>query len=538
MRSVIRAVVACLLCVLAATDAAAAWSWGRKPLMVIDGQEYSADEYKAWWQQWRDRDDQKQESIEPFVNWMLMVREAERMDLATLPDFKHKVEVFVEARALMLLKQEEVDSKIAINDADLQASYDRQYVPRRLIGALEFASLDQATRFKDRFAGQAMTLEGLRVLPDGQAELPFVLQQPQWLRPINTPVSWQAALEQAAAGALCGPVPLGEKAAILFVAEVKVGDQDDFAKKKAAIHYDLRKRREQALTEELVRVLMSKYQVRLAEEVLQKISLTDPGRNDREQVLITSDRSSVTVGYFLDQIRKEIDITHALPTEADGQMQMKRRLAKTMIANSVVSWEALARHYEEKEALAGAYRFYRQNRLVVELENRTPGAGQPVAEVEAQAYYQAHQDDFRRPDMIRGVMVAGPEAAVKTVWAEVAGGGELSRAAEANAVKVAVPAANEVPLQHFSAAAQKVLAGLKAGEMSPPFLDNDQWVVIRLIEQRAGTAIPYEQVAQTVKERVAADNKARRRQVLTEALRARSTVTINDDVWAAIVEEK
>lgn len=536
MRSVVITFLLCVLCCLTVDSAHASWLWGKKPLAVINGQEYFADDYKQWWTHWRDSEDQKPESVEPFVNWMLMVREAERMDLASLPEFKHKVAVFVEVRALMLLKYDEVDSKIQLTDADLKLIYDRDYVPSRLIGLLEFISLDEAKKFQQQFAGEVLNIERLQKMAEQEPASPFIFQHPQWLRPVTTPEAWREILAQATAGSLYGPLPFGEKTAILFVAEVKSGDQDDFLQKKETIQYGVRKSREQELTDKLIRAAMAKYHVQLDEQVLEKISLTNPAANDHEAVLIQSDLSTVTVGYFFDQIRKETDITHKLSTDEKGQMVMKRRMANAMIANSVVSWEALSRHYEDKEPLRGAYQFYLQNRLVAELENRASGDIQ-VADAEILAYYQSHPDEFTRPEMIRGVMVAGEEAVIRKVWAEAISGTELTKTAESNGAKVAVSSADEVPYQHFSVPAQQAISALKNGDMSQPFLDNGYSVVIKLVERKAGSTAPFEQVAQAIKGKIAADKMAKRKQDLIDALRSRSTVKVDDEVWAALAAE-
>jgi len=536
MRPVTMIVLLCVLCSLAGGHANSCWAWGKKPLAVIDGQEYFADEYRVWWEYWRESEKQKPESVQPFVNWMLMVREAERMDLSSLPEFKHKVDVFLEARTLMYLKRDEIDSKIDIQDVELKTAYDHDYVPRRLVGALEFSAKEEAKKFNDQYAGQALSIEQLQMMADEKPAPPFVLQQPQWLRPVNTPGAWRTVLDQATSGSLRGPLPLGEKTALLYVAEVRAGDEDDYAKKKESIKNDLRKQREQTLTEQLVNTLKEKYHVRLDEQVLAKINLTDPGANDRKEVVIESDRSKVTVGYFLDQSRRETDITHRLPADTAAQMLMKQRLANTMIANSLVSWEGLSRHYEEKEPLRAAYQFYRQNRLMAELENRSPGDIQ-VADAEVSAYYQGHLEDFKRPEMILGVMVAGDEAVIRKVWAEAISGTELVKSAESNGVTVAVSPGTEVPLQHFSETAQKVLAALKTGDMSQPFLDSGRSVVIKLNERKAGSAAPLEMVAGAIKDRIVAEKKAKRKQGLLEALSSRSTVVVNDDVWPALAAE-
>ncbi|MBA3015602.1 MAG: hypothetical protein FP815_11725 [Desulfobulbaceae bacterium] len=49
--------------------------------------------------------------------------------------------------------------------------------------------------------------------------------------------------------------------------------------------------------------------------------------------------------------------------------------------------------------------------------------------------------------------------------------------------------------------------------------------------------MPFEQVAQSIKDKILADKKAKRKQALIDALSSRSTVTINDEVWVALAKE-
>jgi len=515
-----------------------AWASEQKPLAVLAGRAYTAEDYLTWWRYWRDDEKQKPATIEPYLDWLLMVEEAQRMELEGLPEFKHKVRVFLEARSLMLLKNEAIDRQIVITDAELKAAYDRDYAPRRLVGALEFSGETAAKDFARQQAGQTLTLEQLQMLAAEGPKPPFAVQSPQWLRPVNTPAPWRPLLTGAVAGSLHGPLPLGDnKTALLFVAEVKAADGADFEHKKEVIKTDLRKNHEGALTAQLVKSLRAKFHVRVNEEVLDKINLAPGAANDLDQVLIASDRSQVTVGYFLDQARRETDITGRLPTDGAAQTQMKRRLVNTMIANSLVAWEALDRHYEESEPLRGVYQFYRQNRLVAELSARATGDNE-VSEAEIADYYQTHGEEFSQPEAISGLMVAGEAALIQAVWAEAIAGADLGKAAETRGAKVLMQPATPWPLGQFSEAARQTLARLKNGELSQPFLDNGQTVVLKLIERRPPTVAPLNKVAATIKGRLSEEKRAKGKQALLASLRAKSSVVVNDEVWQGLLRQE
>jgi len=470
----------------------------------------------------------------PFVEWSLLVREAERMELFSLPEYKHKIEVFLKARTLMALKHEEIDLKVSVSDAQVQLAYEREYSPRRLVGAMEFESRAEAEKFQAQFSGQAMGLDRLQEIADQKAAPAFVLQQPQWLRPHNTPLQWLPLLSKAnPAGMFFGPLPLAQKTVILYLLEVRGAEPEDYAQKKEEIQRELRRKQESALTDSLILALMKKYQVRIDEQILQEIDLANPGANDLQRVVIDSDRSKVTVGYFLEQCRKESEITRKAVGPPDEQMRIKRQIANTMVANSMVSWEALDRHYEEKPPLQWAYQFYRQHRLVVELENRALGDLQ-TSDAEARAYYQDHRDEFQDPEVVRVLVLNGEERAIKRVWAEALAGADLVKTAKAQMVQVVRQSSAEVAIQQLSGPAREVVAGLQPGDLSQPFFDHGQAVLINLVERKRGGLAPFAQVEKAVKEKIMQDKKARLRQELVGALRSRSTITVHDDVWEAL----
>lgn len=517
------------------TDADANWLMAEKTLASIDGQNYSTADYEHWWEEWRDNEAMLPEGVMPFIEWCLLVREAERMELASLPEYQHKIQVFLKARTLMALKNEEIDAKIAISEEELQTTYDKEYTPRRLVGFLEFTDAAQAQAFYDRLGGQTLTSDRLQQMAAEQPP-PFTLRPPQWLRPNNTPAPWLPLLGKAVTGTLVGPLPTDKATILLHVAAVKASDPDDFSKKRDGIRNDLRKKQEDILTERLLRDLIKKYHVRIDEEVLKAINLGDPKGNDLQRVVIASDRSTVTVGYFLDQCRKEAEVSRRPLGDGEAQLRMKRQVANAMIANSLVAWEALDRHYEGREPLQRSYRFYRQNRLVVELENRTLG-DQQITEEEALDYYQGHLAEFRHPELVRVVVVSGEGTAVRKVWTEAISGKDLLRAAEANKVQVAIGDSAAVPLPHLSAVARQAVAGLAPGELSQPFSDSGQSSLVMLKERAPGATVPYDEVAKRVKERLQQETRAKRKQEFVATLKSRSQITVNDEVWAELAKQ-
>ena len=536
MRLVISFLFASILWGMSSGPAIASWPWANKPLLTIDGEAYTPEDFEHWWQEWRESETQQPEGITPFVEWLLQLREAERMDLASLPEYRHKVEVFLKTRALMALKQEEINTKVSISEEALKAVYERDYAPRHLLGVLEFSSLAEAQAFQSQGGGAPLSQERLQAMADKKSP-PVTLRRPQWFRPLNTPPPWRPLLGQAVPRALVGPLPQADKKAILlYLLEVKAADPLDFAEKRETIKEGLRKIEENRLTERLVSGLKTKYRVRIDDEVLQAIDLANPGGNDLHKVVIDSDRSKVTVGYFVEQVRKQSDLSRRPLGDRDSQMRLKQQIANAMISNSLVSWEALDRHYEERPPLQWTYRFYRQNRMVVELERRAVG-DLKTSESEVQAYYEGHLEEFRHKEMVRAVVVNGDEGAVRKVWAEAIAGADLEKAAQGGKLTLALASSAAVPTPHLSASARQALATLKEGELSQPFAEDGHFAVIKLVERKPGGVLPLAQAQKMVTDKLMAEKRATRRRQLIDTLKSRSTVTVHEEVWAELVKK-
>lgn len=142
-----------LLATLLWVQPAAAWFWDSNILATINGREYSVEDYKSWWQQWREPGMEIPDTPDSFVNFHLKVQEAETMELQTRPAYQRKVSVFRKVRSLMLLREEEILAKVGEpTEAELRELYEQRYLPRFTLLAARFDTQEQAQTFIDTVA--------------------------------------------------------------------------------------------------------------------------------------------------------------------------------------------------------------------------------------------------------------------------------------------------------------------------------------------------------------------------------------------------
>ena len=112
---------------------AKAWLFGDSALVTIDGTEYTAEDFKRWWGFWKEAEMSFPETPDPYIDWLLLAREGQRMELDSDPGFERATKVFLMSRTLLKLKYEEIDSQIDVTDAEVRKRYDRRL--RATLGA-------------------------------------------------------------------------------------------------------------------------------------------------------------------------------------------------------------------------------------------------------------------------------------------------------------------------------------------------------------------------------------------------------------------
>lgn len=527
-------VIRLLLLVILILPSQMAWAGQGDSLVLINGKHYSQQDFGHWWQYWRDEKSIFPERPDKFINWQLQVQEAERMELGTMPVVKHKLDVFLKARALMRLKYDEIDSKIDITDADISASYERDYSPSRLVAVLDFKNKKRALAAREEFNTKRPGLDEIKAL--ASIENPdFKLQHPQWLRPKTIPRNWYEKLVNSSAGDFVGPLVVGDKFMLLYLVDIKPGSKEDLAHKRAAIRANIFNKKQRRLTENLLKSLKKIYNVKINTDLLAEIDLSAPKKENWDKILVTSTLSQVTVGYFIEQCRKEQKMGSQKSPARYQQRQatLKHRAMSAMVSNSLVDWAAADRHYEQKEPLKWEYQFYRQGQLVKLLQKRIIGDGGQVLANEAKAYYNENQSEFRSADIVKVSLIHGPEGEINRLWASAMASGVLPTTVTRSGVKIDINASS-VPVEHLSKTVRSVIEQLTQNDISSPFSDGKQVALVQLFDRQAGSLAPFESVKGSIITKLSKEKTDNLRRAYLMKLRKRSSIKVNDFLWQVI----
>lgn len=531
VRRVIWVVVACLLVVACGgLREASAWLWQQKPLLVINGVEYFEEDYKAWWKNWREEGQALPETPDVFVEWQLMAQEAEIMQLDQAPSLHQKVETFLKVRSLMMLKAEEVDSKIILTDEAIWNLYVKEENPRWRLHILIFKDETLARGKAKALRDGGLSIEALAQEVGKEGGPQFYQEKMVRLPKIHE--LWRKALAEGKPGTVSEPFAMQESFVVLQLAEVLPPELDDLKEVRQGVVENLTKQKTGELTGKLVEQLKKKYQVEVDEALLAAIGTEHPAPEEGARVLLKTNRESVTVAEFWAQMEREKAFRtqfHFPERELD---ELKQWVLGNMISQTLISWEALDRHYEERMPLKPLYDFYRRHRMVKEFERRFVGDKAGVTEDEVKKYYEENLDRFQRPEMLQYALLEGEKGFMEKMWDKLTRGYDffaVAKEASPNSAPV-----HEMPVSHMNTELLGVIDGLKKGEMSRLFAYNEGMAVVKLIERKPPAPIDFAELRQQLDQQLRQEKYQRLRKELIETLRARSDIRVNEEEWQKV----
>ena len=97
----------------------AAWPWKDTGNLVdINGVSYTPDDFKRWWENWRDAGSRFPNDMEQFIEWKLLAQEAKSMELDQEPNYQRKIDVFHKVRTRILLKNDRLERIVCFERLD------------------------------------------------------------------------------------------------------------------------------------------------------------------------------------------------------------------------------------------------------------------------------------------------------------------------------------------------------------------------------------------------------------------------------------
>jgi parvulin-like peptidyl-prolyl isomerase len=521
------------LVLLACNSLSAAWLWGEKPFCTIDGKAYTSQDFKLWWKYFKDEESSFPESSEPFIDWQLLVKEAERMELYRELAFQRKVGVFLKVRSLLMLKNEEIDAKLELTPDQIKAHYEQEYCPQSQVEILYFHDQQIAEQAVVDLRSGLHAMEYFKERSNIHGS--EVSYQQKTLRPkkINS-----EGLETVAAmqvGDISSPLLWKEGYAVFHLLRRTWFDQTDFEVHQDKVKKELRKIHEATATARLVSDLREKYHVQIDQALFAALDPYEINGANSDAILITSSKGDITGNQFLEQVRKQQKFFKGFGSEKEKQEQLKQLVLNNILSQMLTTWAALDRHYEKRPPLKEVYDFYTQHRLIKELEKRLFDPETVVSDEEVAAYYRKHAEEFTQPAKVRYARMEYNGEQIDRVWAEIVTGGDFNKVSEKYTNKPAKE--SDQYSDQLAPALKEVMDRLSPGEAAPPFWDNGQWLLVKLINLRKSRVEPLEAVAHMISVKLQKEKFDQARMAFLDLLKTKVAITVNDSVWQTLHAE-
>ena len=507
------------------------WFGDRETLVEIDGVAFKADDYLSWWQQWREPKSPVPENPDEFIDWMLKVQDAERMQLMDNHEYRHKVEVFLKFRTLMLLKQEEIDSRLEKpSEAELRRLYDETYQPTLDLKIISLPSDKEVESVrKAHLDGQeAQKAAAAAGLPE----------TPLWKNARIRPLTVNGVLQEL----FTAPRKKGEllslengdgTSLLVEIVAIREGCDEDFTLLKDKLEKKLLKQRNQKLNSDLIKRLREKHKPLIHTERLAALH-DDGGPEIRKAVIVEIGEIKVVGTRFLQIMGKERKFFqgrdgHSRISEED----LKNRVVENIITQTLVSKEALARHYEERPPFKEVYDFYRRNRLNIEWKKAVIAPQVVISDSQVENEYKRMTDYFRQPEEvdIAWVRTADRELARK-VQQELMEGRDF--------FKVLIPRfgagieMKKLPVDSLDPFLQEIVAGLAPGQVSSPVEKGEEIVFVKLIRRHQGQPTPLAMVAASLREKLQKKRFSELEKEMLAKLKNRSSIKVKPQVWKRV----
>ena len=518
---------------LAQERAMAAWPWEEASLATVNGTKYSAEDFKNWWWNWREEATALPESPEEFIEWQLLVQEATKMQLFLEPAYRSKVGTFLKVRSLMLLQEEEVSGKISVSDADVRNFYREQYIPKLRTRVFYYiAGSPTEERIAALRKGILSVEEFLALKPEEGGP---TYQEEKIFRIPQLQGEWRTVLQDAAAGDITQPVTMDKGLVVLKIEERQGEDPQDLEQLKGVILKKLQAQKADERTARLVESLGEKFSVQVNEEVLAQIALEPPAEELANKMVISSKQGDVSAANFWASLQSEKSFREKNQFPAEEINILKKRVLASIISQTVVSWEATDRHYEEKEPFKWVYRFYCDHRLNKEIEKRLVEPKVKIDETELEKFYQENSERFSHPEMVDFMLLEGDAQTINKMWQEISSGHDFFEVAAEHVP--GGPSLQKMPVNQLSPELKTIVSSLRKGEVSLPFAFKDGSALMRLVNYKEKIPVPFPQVKEQIRQELSRLKYQQAREDLLRRLKEGSEISINPKVWNKLRKE-
>ncbi len=474
------------------------------------------------------------DSLDPYIDFLLIADEAAAMQLSDDPGYKKKLEVFLKVRSLMQLKADEVGAKSVIPQRDeLWQAYQEQYTPLfdlRMLAVQDDEQSQQLQQLISQGAPFGALLETAGLV--GKAEQ---FDSTGLIRFTRIPEVLRAAVLPLRQGEIVGPVKYGHVWYFIEVLQRQEGSEEDFERLKQRLIRESLKRQELELTEKLLQQIKQDYSVQVNQAVIDSITEAGVAPGQEDQIAIVIDELKIPASFLYSSIQKGQQLRGNAKRGAETFEATKNRVVNDMLVQVLTEKAALDRHYEEIPPLKPVYEFYRKYRLTKEFERVVVEPQVAVSEEDIEKYYQENGEQFAEQGTIEYAKVTtNEEALAEDIARKLKNGADFFSVMEP--ISPTGVQVKKEPLAHLSPVIQDAVKSLASGQVVT-VADGANTHFIKVVRAVETNLMPLEQVREMIRKTLEKQQFKDVRKNYVERLRERSTIKVNQGKWQTLRKE-
>jgi len=508
-------------------------------LVTINGIVYTDEDYKNWWKHWNENSEVKvPSSPDDYIAFKLMVQQGLEMGYDKLPSYLHKLDVFLQVRAMLALKYEEADSKVVVSETDLKKYFDEYYGTIWTLQILTFDTEAKAQKvyesmlpYKGQASGRLIFADFSGGDSEDKAEKldEVTISGEDFYK--NKRAKWLPVVRSLAVNDVSKPffVEDSKKYVLFRIVECQPAAEMVFEEKRKIMAEVLFKDKRNKLTIDLINFLKKKYNVQINQDLINSVRLDVDYPNDflDSNIVVIGDYHA-TVNDLIYNVKKEKSVRTSLADEV-----LKDIVLNSLVSQTLINKESLARGYEKKPPLLWTYNFYKENRLKAEVENGLK-SGMVLTDQDIQNYYAQKIATFTVPEKVTFMLLRGNENLLKKVWIGVVQGGEFTDLAEKYSMDAII---QNLDLVDLDPVVVGEIRKIDKGGVSVPFGFEKSFAMIKLVDRIPAQIHPLAQVKDKVVEQIQKERFAIAKAEYVDKLKSKSQVDINLKVWNDILRE-
>ena len=510
---------------------ARAFFWDKDDtLLEINGDTFTAEDFKNWWQVWQEPQMPVPEKPDEFLDWVLLAKEAEQMQMYENPSFQRKVSIFLKVQTLMMLRQEEVTDRIAPpSEADLKKIYHREYSPFYNLRMIALGSAEEMALARQRVA-EGILLQAVAE-QTGFNDPSRYIEETGEMRPVKIPSHLKPVVLSLQPGQVGGPVSLKEVSYLIEVLSAREGTEDDFRSLQELLERKYRKSEDRRLTQELIQTLKVKYAVEVDRTFIEALDEQGISEGDAARVVLRIGDIELTAGRLFQETEKHLKLRGSSSMGSANFANARDSVIAGIITQTLLGMESLARHYEQRQPFKSTYEFYRRNRLIKELEKEVFWPQVTVSKEDVKKEYDAHPERYSHTvNQVELYQVTTKsEKLAETLGARLKAGEDFGMV-----MKTLDPgglSAEKKPPGDLLPEVRAALATLSPGQAAGPIAGKGKVHFIKLLGYVHSVLLPLENVAASIQDQLRKERFAEVRNDYLQRLKQKITIKINERTW-------